>query len=81
MRRRVGHRKRGGETGDVPTVKLDYMRMNSEQEKREEKGMPIIVVKDNKMKMMRAKVVPNKGVHEHAVEVVRKFVGLWDTTR
>ena len=56
-----GHRKRGGETGDVPTVSLDYTQVHSEQ-KEEEKGMPIVVVKDNKTKMIMAKVVPSKGV-------------------
>ncbi len=67
-----GHKKRG-DGGDVPTVRLDYMYTRSEQEKEEEKGTPIIVVKDNK-KMLIAKVVPNKGVNECAVEVVRSFV-------
>ncbi len=39
-----------------------------------EKGMPIIVLKDDKTKLVMAKVVPSKGVQEYAVEVVRKFV-------
>ncbi len=37
--------ERGGETGDAPTVSLDYVYMRSEQDKEEEKGMPIVVVK------------------------------------
>ncbi len=36
--------------------------------------MPIIVEKNNKSKMMMAKVVPSKGAHEYAVGVVRRFV-------
>ncbi len=44
--------------------------MCSEQDEEEEKGMPIIALKDNET-MMMAKVVPNKGVHEYEVEVVR----------
>ena len=68
-----GHRRRGGETGDVPTVSLDYTHRRSEQEK-EEKGMPIDVVKDSRTKMVMAKAVPSKGVQKYAVEVVRKFV-------
>ncbi len=32
------------------------------------------MVKDNKTKMSMAKVVPNKGVREYSVEVVRRFV-------
>ncbi len=55
-------------------ISPDYMYMHSEEEKEEEKGMPIVVVKDNKTKMVMATVVPSKGVQEHAVEVVRKFV-------
>ncbi len=53
---------------------FDYMHAHSEQEKEEEKGMPTIVAKDNKMKMLMAKAAPSKGVHEYAVEVVRRFV-------
>ncbi len=41
-----GHRQRGGETGDVPTVSLEYTHARSEQDKEEEKGLPIAVVKD-----------------------------------
>ncbi len=71
-----GHRKRGGETGDASTVSLDYTNTHCEQEKEEEKGMPIIVVKDNKTKIVMAKAVPSKGVQEYAVEVAWKFVEL-----
>ncbi len=55
-------------------VSLDYRRTHSEQEREEEKGMPIIVMEDSKTMMMMAKVVPSKSVHEHAAEVVRRFV-------
>jgi hypothetical protein len=55
-------------------VGLDYMDMHSEQEKEEEKGMPIIVVKDDKTKLVMAKVVPSTGLQEYAVDAVRKFV-------
>ncbi len=34
--------------------------------------MPIVVVKVNKTKMVMAKVVPSKDVHEYAAEVVRR---------
>ncbi len=56
------------------TVSFEFTYTHSGQEKEEEKEMPIIVVKDNKTKITMAKVVPNKGVHEYAVEVVRRFV-------
>ncbi len=35
--------------------------MRSEQEKEEEKGMPIIVVTDDKTKLVMAQVVPSTG--------------------
>ncbi len=56
------------------TVSLDYAYMRSEQGKEEEKGMPIIVVKESKTKRVIAQVVPSKGVQECAVEVARKLV-------
>jgi hypothetical protein len=49
--------------------------MHSEQEKEEEKGMPIIVVKDSKTKMVMAKVMPSKGVQEYAVKLVKEVRG------
>ncbi len=55
-----GHKKRG-EGGDAPTASLDYTYARSEQEKEEEQGKPIIVVKDGKTKLVMAKVVPSKG--------------------
>ncbi len=69
-----GHRKWGGERGETPTVSLGYMYARGEQETEEEKGMPIAVVKDDKKKMVMAKVVPSKGAQEYTVEAVRKFV-------
>ncbi len=57
----------------MATVSLDDVHMHSEQEKMEEKGMPIVAVKD-KTKLMIAKVVPSECVQEFAAEVVRKFV-------
>ena len=50
------------------------MYMHSEQEKVEEKGMPIIATKDSKTKMIMAKVVASKGVENYAVEVVKKMI-------
>ena len=57
-----GHVNKVKGQGAVPTVGVDYVRTHSEQEKEEEKGTPIIVAKDNKTKMIVAKVVPSKGV-------------------
>ena len=60
--------------GDVPTIGIDYMYMHSEQEKEEEKGMPIVVAKDNRTKMIMARVVPSKGLDGYAVEIVKRMV-------
>ena len=40
-----GHVKKVQNEGDAPTIGIDYMYMHSEQEKEEEKGMPIVVAK------------------------------------
>ncbi len=65
-----GHKMRGEDAGDAPTASLDYTHTNRGHEKEEEKGMPMVVVRDNKTKTIVAKEVPNEGVHEYAVEVV-----------
>ncbi len=51
---------------------MDYTHTRSEQEREEEKGMPIVVLKDERTKMITAKAVPSKGVDAHAVDSVRK---------
>jgi hypothetical protein len=56
------------------TIGLNYMYTRSEQEKKQEKGMPIIVANDNKTNVIMAKVVPSKGGDNHALERVEKMV-------
>ena len=60
--------------GEAPTIGVDYVYARSEQEKEEEKGMPIIVAKDNKTKMIMAMVVPSKGLDSYAVETAKKWL-------
>ncbi len=48
--------------------------MHSEQDKEEGKGMSIVVAKDNKTKMIMARVVPSKGVDSYAGETLKKMV-------
>ena len=48
--------------------------MLREQEKEEEKGMPIVVAKDNRTKMILARVVPSKWLYSYAVETVKRMV-------
>ncbi len=44
----------------VPIVGLGYACVHSEQEKEDEKGMPIAVLKDSRAKMIMAKVVQSR---------------------
>jgi hypothetical protein len=56
------------------------MHIHSEQEKEEETGMPIMVMKDEKTKKIAAKVVLSKGVDGYAVESLREALeqlGRW----
>ena len=71
-----GHVRKVLRESDAPVIAIDYMYMHSEQEKEEEKGMPIIVMKDDRTKMTLAKVAPNKGVVSYAVEIVKRFIEL-----
>ncbi len=62
----------------MPTVSLDYVYTRSEQEKKEGKVMPIIVVKDNKTKTVMAKVVERRcGRHLGSHLVSQPVAGQW----
>ena len=41
----------------IPLVSIDYMFMHDKQKEGEERGMPILALKDRKTKMVRARVV------------------------
>jgi hypothetical protein len=69
-----GHAKKVASESDVPIISLDYMYMHSVQEKEEEKGMPILIAKDSRAKMIMAKVVQCKGVVPYAVDVMKKMI-------
>ena len=59
----------------IPTVSMDYMFMTEEEEKDEDKdvedshegNMPILVMVDHSNDMTFSSVLPQKGVHPHAV--------------
>ena len=53
-----------------PLVSVDYMFMHDNQGEGEEKGMPIMVVKDRKTRIIRARVVPKKGNHGYGIKVL-----------
>ena len=74
------HKRQQQEHKEVPTVVLDYTFMHENQEEREEKGMPILVVKDvndghRGTGMMFAMVVPSKGVQSYAVKALADIIG------
>ena len=62
-----GHPRNENDKGDIPKVCIDYMYMHSQQEKEEEKGMPILVMKDERSKMVTARVVKAKGKDPWAI--------------
>ena len=73
------HKKAGEEQKEVPTIALDYTFMHESQNKHEEKGMPILVIKDIKQDdtgtgMIFAQVVPQKGVQPFAVKTLAGVV-------
>ena len=55
---------------EVPVVSIDYTFMHDRQKEGEEKGMPILVMKDRKTKVIRARVVPQKGKHWYAIKIL-----------
>ena len=67
-----GHRRMSKESRSVPVVGLDYMFMTDRQRKEEESGSPILVIKDEKLKMVFAHVVPSKGRDKYAIERMSK---------
>ena len=64
-------RRKAIESGNrEPIVSVDYMFMHDNQGESEEKGMPIMVIKDRKTRMVRARVVPQKGNHAYGIKVL-----------
>ena len=53
----------------IPVVSMDYTFMDDKQKESEEKGMPILVMKDKKLRVIRARVVPNKGRNGYAIRI------------
>jgi len=70
-----GHRSAKKVFG-LPTVSIDYMFMADKQNKGEEKGMPILVMKDRATGLVWARVVPAKGVCPYAVKKLARQIDL-----
>jgi len=66
------HRRRKtiDEESREPIVSVDYMLMHDSQGEGEEKGMPIMVIKDRKTRTIRARVVPQKGNHWYGIKIL-----------
>ena len=58
-------------------VSIDYMFMHDRQKEGEEKGMPILVFKERKRRVIRARIVPQKGKHWYAIKILK---GMLDST-
>ena len=72
-----GHMKRKDkEDRQVPVVGIDYMFMHEKQSKEEERGMPILAMRDSDLKITWAHVVPSKGRHKYAIGRLRKALDL-----
>ncbi len=67
--REEGAERRGSADGGFHNVYT-----HSEQEKKEEKGVPIILAKGSKAKMIAARVVPRKEVENYAADIVKRMV-------
>jgi hypothetical protein len=67
-----GHKSGKSDKREAPMIGMDDVCMHSEQEKEEEKGMPIVVLKDEITKITTAKVVPSKRIDACAVDSMRK---------
>ena len=63
----------------IPTISIDYMYFVREGEV--EKGLPTLVMIDDKTGMIWARVLKQKGIEEYAVKVVTKFLDLLGYTR
>ena len=64
-----GHPRGRHQEKEIPTISIDYMYVHPEQEgdEEKEKGMPILVARDSRTKMVFARVVPQKGLDDYAV--------------
>ena len=51
-----------------------YMHPETEMEEDTDKGMPILVARDSRTKMVFARVVPRKGLDEYAVGAMKRIV-------
>ena len=60
----------------VPTVSIDYAYMEEKQDVKEELGMPILVMKDRKSKMIMADVVPEEGRNAYAIKRMGNNIGI-----
>ena len=68
-----GRRQLGGESCEA-VESIDYVFTHDDQEEGEEKGMPIMVVKDRRTRVIRARVVPQKGNHWYGIKVLSGVV-------
>ena len=71
-----GHPRGQGPTKEIPVISIDYMYVHPEQadDEEREKGMPILVARDSRTKMVYARVVPQKGHDDYAIGALKRIV-------
>ena len=63
------HDQQGRAEDEIAVVSFDYMSMHDDQFEGEERGIPILVAKDRKKRVIRARVIPQKGAHWYGIKV------------
>ncbi len=75
---RIASKDPRGEPRDkeVPTISIDYMYVHPGAERGEEreKGMPLLVIRDDRAKMIFARGVPQKGQEGYAVGALKSII-------
>ena len=71
-----GHYRRRVDDHRDPTVHMDYMFLTGRGDGEEDQGMPTIVWKDDRTKIIKARLVPEKGASAYAVKRIAKDMKL-----
>ena len=55
-------------------ISIDYAFMNDDKNKKDDddKGMPILIIRDHETKIKFARVVPNTGMDPYAIHILNK---------
>ena len=68
------HRAGESQSSEVPIVGVDYAFTGSKQQKSEEKGSPVMVIKDKRTQRILARMVPQKGRSKYAIKKLSRDI-------